>query len=52
VIKKLLNDGSLSTDTLSKAAGVRIDRLKDILKDLTDEGFLRQENGLFMMLRL
>ncbi len=49
VIKKLLNDGSLSTDTLSKAAGVSIDRLKDILKDLTDEGFLRQENGLFMI---
>lgn len=49
VIKKLLNDGSLSTDTLSKATGVSIDRLKDILKDLTDEGFLRQENGLFMI---
>ena len=49
VIRTLLHDGNLSEETLSKATGVSMDRLKRILKDLADEGFLRQENGLFMI---
>ena len=47
VIRTLLHDGNLSEETLSKATGVSMDRLKRILKDLADEGFLRQENGFY-----
>jgi A/G-specific adenine glycosylase len=49
VIKKLLHDGNLSAEALSKATGVSLDYLQRILQDLADEGFISRKDGLFMI---
>ena len=47
VVKRLLNDKTLSAEILVEETGVGLDHLKRILSGLVDEGFIREDNGLY-----
>jgi A/G-specific adenine glycosylase len=47
VVKRLLNDKTLSAEILVEETGVGLDHLKRILAGLVDEGFIREDNGLY-----
>jgi len=47
VIKKLLNETNLPVKALNESIGINLDHLERILRDLIDEGFIREENGFY-----
>ena len=47
VIKKLLDESNLSVKALNESIGINLDHLERILRDLIDEGFIREENGFY-----
>jgi A/G-specific adenine glycosylase len=47
VLKRLLNDKTLSAEILVEETGVGLDHLKRILAGLVGEGFIREDNGLY-----
>ena len=47
VLKRLLNDKTLSAEILVEETGVGLDHLKRILAGLLGEGFIREDNGLY-----
>ncbi|MBP1746869.1 MAG: mutY [Deltaproteobacteria bacterium] len=47
VIKKLLDESNLSVKVLNESIGINLDHLERILRDLINEGFIREENGFY-----
>jgi A/G-specific adenine glycosylase len=47
VLKRLLNDKTLSAEILVEETGVGLDHLKRILAGLVGEGFIHEDNGLY-----
>jgi A/G-specific adenine glycosylase len=47
VVKRLLNDKTLSAERLVEETGVGLDHLKRILSGLVNEGFIGEDNGLY-----
>jgi A/G-specific adenine glycosylase len=47
VVKRLLNHMPLSVERLAEETGVGLDHLRRILAGLVNEGFIREDNGLY-----